>query len=322
MKKFIALAALSTALISPSAFADDAQTLSIKGFVGTVNITTGGDFNVSGKKGDITEIRQDGLIIDGNAVIDNSRCKNVNGKIELSFGGKGWFKRFGGYTDLKDYPNLDITVPEGTHLHIHDSVIFGSGGDFGSVDAKIQSCGDLDIGNVKGPLNLRVSGSGDFSAQTVGKADIRISGSGDVTLGDMSAATIKVTGSGDLEAGHISGAAKITTTGSGDIEIETLSGDLVYEGRGSSNFDAQRVDGRISLTLTGSGNVDIENGDAPTVMVTSRGSSNMDFGGTAGEVIIAASGSGNVEIEDATGERDVQSSGSSSIKIAGTRYDD
>jgi len=322
MRKLISLAALTTALLSAPAFADDAQTLSIKDFVGTVTITTGDSFGVSGKKGDITEIRQDGLIIDGNTEIDNSRCKSMNGNIELSFGGKSWFKRIGGYKNLDEYPNLDITVPEDTHLEIRDSVIFGTGEDFGSVDAEIKSCGDLEIGNVNGPLILDVSGSGDFKALNTGTANVRISGSGDVSLGDIETSVIKVSGSGDFDAESIEGAAKVTSTGSGNIEIDTLLGDLVYEGRGSSNFDAQRVDGRISISATGSGDVEIEDGDAPTIMISSRGSSNIEFGGTAGDVTVVASGSGNVEIDNATGKREVKSSGSSYVKIADVRYDD
>ncbi len=322
MKKIISIAALSTALLSAPAFADESQTLSIKDFVGTVTITTGEDFSVSGEKGNITEIRQNGLIIDGNEIIDNSRCKTVNGKIELSFGRKSWFKRMGGYKDLDAYPKLDIIVPEGSHLEIRDSVIFGTGEDFGSVDAKVKSCGDLEIGNINGPLILGVSGSGDFSALNTRTANVKISGSGDVSLGDIETSVIKVSGSGDFDAENIEGDAKVTSTGSGSIEIDSLLGDLVYEGRGSSNFDAQRVDGRISITATGSGDVEIEDGDAPTLMITSRGSSNIEFGGTAGDVTVVASGSGNVEIDNATGEREVKSSGSSYVKIADTRYDD
>jgi len=121
MKKLISIAALSTALLSSPAFADESQTLSIKDFVGTVTITTGEDFSVSGEKGNINEIRQGGLIIDGNETIDNSRCKSMNGNIELSFGRKTWFKRVGGYKNLDEYPNLKSTGPEGTHLEIQYS---------------------------------------------------------------------------------------------------------------------------------------------------------------------------------------------------------
>lgn len=322
MKHLLSLAALTSALLTPAAaFADDAQTLSIKNFIGTISVTIGETFAVTGDKGSITEIRQGGLIIDGNETVDDSRCKNVNGNVELSFGKKSWFKRIGGYKNLEDYPNLDIVTPKGAHLYIRESVIFGTGQDFGAVDANIQSCGDLEIGNITGPLTLEVSGSGDFRAQNVGKANVRISGSGDVTLGDMEMSVLKVSGSGDLEAETITGAAIITTTGSGDIEIETLNGALVYEGRGSSDFDLGEIDGRISITVSGSGDVDIDSGNAPIFMVTSRGSSNVTFGGTAGDVTIAASGSGNVEVDDATGNREVKSSGSASVKIGDTRYD-
>ena len=323
MKNLVTLTALSAALLSaPAAIADDGQTLLIKDFVGTVSITTGSEFSVSGKKGDITEIKDGGLIIDGNEVIDNSSCKTVNGNIDINIGKKSWLKRIGGYKNLKDYPKLDITVPAGAHLEIIDSVIFGTGEDFGSVDAHMKSCGALEIGTVDGPLVLNLSGSGDFSALDVGTANVRISGSGDAELGDMKTAVLRVSGSGDISGGNIIGASKITATGSGDIELESITGDLVYEGRGSSEFETDRVDGRISITVSGSGDVEIDQGEAPSFLVTSRGSSNVEYGGTAGDVTIAASGSGSVKIKDATGERAVKSSGSSSVKIGGVRYDD
>ena len=323
MKHLIASAALSTALLSATAAtADEGQTLLIKDFVGTVTITTGREFSVSGKKGDITEIKDNGLIIDGNEVIDSSSCKKVNGNIDISIGKKSWLKRIGGYKNLEDYPNINITVPAGAHLDIKDSVIFGTGEDFGSVDAHMKSCGALDIGIVNGPLVLNLSGSGDFSALDVGTANVRVSGSGDVELGDMQTAVLKVSGSGDISGGNITGASKITATGSGDIELESITGDLVYEGRGSSDFDVDRVDGRISITVSGSGDVEIDRGEAPTFLVTSRGSSNVKYGGAADDVTVAASGSGSVKIKDATGERAVKSSGSSYVKIGSVRYDD
>ena len=322
MKHIIALAALSAALMSAPAFADEQQTLLIKNFIGTVSITTDDSFSVSGDTGDISEKSDNGLIIDGNQTIDNTKCKSSGGTINISVGKKNWFKQFGGYKDLKDYPNIDITVPEDTHLEITDSVIFGTGEDFGSVDAHIISCGSLEIGDVSGPLDMKISGSGDFAAGDVRAANLRISGSGDAAIGDMEEAIIKVSGSGDLEGGSIIGPAKITATGSGDIEIDSIAGGLVYEGRGSSDFSLGQIDGRASISLTGSGDVQIDKGYIPELLLTSRGSSEFDFSGSAGDVTVVTSGSGEVDIDDATGTREVKTSGSAEVKIGDTRYDD
>ena len=321
MKHFIPIAALSAALSSAPAFADDSQTLLIKDFIGTVTITTGESFSLSGETDGINTVRENGLIIDGNETIDDSYCKSVNGNIELSIGKKSWFKRIGGYKNLNEYPQLDITVPENTELKIRDSVIFGTGETFGSVDAHVKSCGDIKIGDVNGPLNLRVSGSSDFEAGHIGTASVKISGSGDVSLGDMKSAVLNVSGSGNLDGGNVIGAAKLTSTGSGNIDLGEINGDLVYEGRGSSNLSLERLDGRASVTMSGSGNVDIDDGEIPDLMISSRGSSAFDFGGTAGDAAVIVSGSGDVDIDDATGTRDVKSSGSAAVKIGTKRYD-
>ena len=321
MKHLMTLAALPAVLLAPSAFADETQTLRLQNFIGTVNITTGERFDVSGKTDGITETREGGLIIDGNQAIDNSHCKTTNGNINISIGKKSWFKQIGGYKDIKDYPNLYISVPPSTHLDIADSVIFGTGETFGSVDAHINSCGSLEIGDVSGPVELKVSGSGDFKAGTVGEANVRISGSGDVTLGDMEMAILKVSGSGDLDGGDIVGPAKITTSGSGDIDIGRLIGALIYEGRGSSELSIETVTGSSSITLSGSGDVEIDDGKIAELLITSRGSGEFEFGGRAGNVTALSSGSGNIEIADATGTREVKTSGSATVKIGSTRYD-
>ena len=322
MKNLISLTALSAALLSTPAFADEAQSLLIKDFIGIVNITTGDSFNVSDDKDGIHEIRDTGLIIDGNQTVDHSRCKSSGSTIRISIGKKNLFTQFGGYKNLEDYPNLDITVPEGTHLEITDSVIFGTGEDFGSIDVHIKSCGSLEIGDVNGPAELKISGSGDFAAGNMKSTNLRISGSGDAAIGDMTNAIIKVSGSGDLEGGNIIGNAKIKTTGSGDIELGALTGDIVYEGRGSSDLFLDQVNGRASINLTGSGDVEIDKGTIPELLLTSRGSSEFDFGGTAGDVTVVTSGSSEVDIDDATGEREVKTSGSAEVKIGDTRYDD
>ncbi len=319
----------ASALSAGTAFADSPPTLTLKNFIGTVDIVTEGeDITVSGQeKGSVSHDRN-ATTIDGGKSYKTSNCKTSGGTISLSFGKKNWFKRIGGYKNLDEYPALKISVPEGTDLIVRDSVVFGSGEDFASVDAKIASCGSFKVGDIDGPLDLRVSGSGDFYAGTVGAANIRISGSGDVELGDIKggdikeATVIKVSGSGDLNAGNITGDTKITTTGSGDVELGSIDGDLVYEGRGSSDLDAEAVNGRLSITVTGSGDVEIDDGLVTDLIISATGASEIDFGGVAGDVTIAASGASTVEIGQVTGEREIQASHGSDVEINGEDYDD
>lgn len=315
-------AALISLALAPQAIADDGQTLLIKDFIGTVTITTGETFSVSGETGNINTVRENGLIIDGNETIENSACKNVNGNIDISIGKKRWFKRLGGYKDLNKYPKLEISVPPHTHLNIHDSVIFGTGEDFGSADVKIQSCGEFTVGDIAGPLILKVTGSGDFTAADVGESKVRISGSGDVALKDMKSAEIELSGSGDMKASNIYGAAEISVKGSGDIELRDIAGGLSYEGRGSSDFRAQRVNTRASISISGSSEIEIEDGTLTDLRISASGSSEVDFGGSTGSATVTAGGSSEIDIETAKEEIEVKTSGSADVRINGKNYSD
>lgn len=320
-RKFSALTAVYlSAIFTPQALANDGQTLLIENFVGTVNMITGDAFSVSGDTGNISALQDSGLIINGNETIENSSCKKLNGNIDISFGKKRWFKRIGGYKNLGEYPKLEITVPSHAHLEIRDSIIFGSGADFGSVDAKIKSCGQLTLGDIAGPLVLKVSGSGDFTAGDVGDSKIRISGSGDVRLNNMKSAAIDLSGSGDLIASDISGPAEITAKGSGDIHLGDIAGPLKYAGQGSSDFSAQSINESAEITLSGSSNIDIKDGTLRDLRISSSGSSEIEFGGKTDTVYVRAKGSSEIDIKMAKNAADVKTSGSAEVEINGETY--
>lgn len=358
MKRIISLTALSAVLLSSPAFAADGQTLHIKKFIGTVIITTGNSFSVSGKKGNISETLKHGLIINGNHEIDKSKCKSSGGNIRIKTKKKNVFKQFGGYEDLKDYPSLKITVPPATNLKISDSLVFGTGEDFATVDAEMTGCGSLEIGDVSGPVKLNMYGSSDFAADKIGPANIRISGSSHATLNNMDTSVIFTSGSSVLEADSVFGNINITSTGSStakmdtvtgaliykgqgsssfsldDIgngasvtlsgsstaEMESLTGALVYEGQGSSSFSLEDIKGKASVTLSSSSSCEIEDGIIPTLLIKSFSSSSFEFGGTAGDVTVDSSSSSAVDIDNATGKREVNVLSSASVKIGKTRY--
>lgn len=306
-----------------TAHATESRELLIENYIGTINILTqGAEITVEGAKDGTVRTQKSQTTIDGNESIKSANCKKTKGNISLSIGKKSWRKRFGGYKDLDDYPVLDISVPSATTLTIRNSIVFGQGEDFAAVDAEIDSCGYFEVGDINGPLVLRVSGSGDFKAANVGTANVKVSGSGDVTLKDTRAAVLKVTGSGDISAETITGPAKLSTLGSGDIELEAIDGDLAYVGRGSSDLSVGRVDGPISLSLTGSGDVEIDAGNAPILIMSASGSSEIDFKGEAEDVTITSRGSSSITVETATGDIDIKRSGSGDIEINDQSYND
>lgn len=320
IKPFI-LSTLLLAGASNTAFADEAASLKITNFIGTLDISVApGPITINGEKAGTVSGGKYSKHIDGNETLQSVNCRRSKGNIQLSLGGWNWNKRVGGYKNLNDYPKLEITIPEGTNLALSKSVVFGQVGDLGSADLAISSCGELSMGNVDGLLDLRVSGSADVTAGNIGEAKVRISGSGDLDAGEMGASVIRVSGSGDIHTDSITGPAKITLTGSGDVEIGTLTGDLAYEGRGSSNLSIEELSGRVSIRQSGSGDVDINDGTSPLMLITTSGSGNVSFGGTVGDITADIGGSSDVEIDKVTGQMAIDRSGSASAEIGNNHF--
>lgn len=339
---------LSSALLMGTSALADGPTLEITNFVGQILVTQApGNIDVSGAESGTLSTGGDTTTIDGGMEFNNSNCRNVNGKVSLSFGKSNWNWIKGGYKDLDEYPKLSITVPEGSNFVLRDSVIFGTLPDLANADMKLSSCGDLEMGDITGALNaqisgsgdlqtgdvkgradIKISGSGDFEAGDVTDADISISGSGDANVGDIilkdrSTAKIRVSGSGDIEAGRIRGNADVRVTGSGDAKLGEIDGDAIIESNGSGDITIDSVDGTtLSVRSNGSSDVKIESGDVTSIMVSTNGSSLADLDVRTVSASVKAGGASDVYIKDASGEREVSRRGSASVKIGKTRYKD
>ncbi|WP_371396419.1 GIN domain-containing protein [Fretibacter rubidus] len=337
----------ATALMGTTALAAG-PTLEIENFVGQINVTqNNGDISVSGQDAGTLSTQGETTRIDGGQIINNTNCRNVNGKVSLSFGKGNWNWIKGGYKDLDEYPKLVISVPADTNFILRDSVIFGSLPDMGDMDVHLSSCGDLEAGDIRGDLSakisgsgdlqigdvagltdVKISGSGDFEAGDITDADISISGSGDANIGDIrfntrDTAKIRVSGSGDIETGSLRGNADIRVTGSGDANIDDIDGDAAVESNGSGDITIEGVRGTtLSVRSNGSSDVEVDSGDVTTVMVSTNGSSAVDLNVRAVDATVQAGGSSNVYIKDASGQRDVSRRGSASVKIGKTRYKD
>jgi hypothetical protein len=182
-----------------------------------------------------------------------------------------------GEVALSDLPVVTIHAPL-------DARIAGSGAVYGeinptrSLDFANAGCGDWRIADVRGPLSIALSGSGDMRAGASGDAHIAISGSSDVVLGSVN---------GRLES---------RISGSGDIH-------------------AAAAHGPISARIAGSGDVVIDGGDAPEVHVAIAGSGDFRFRGTAGAVNASVAGSGDVDIAHANGPVSKRVAGSGDVHI-------
>lgn len=322
MLKTLCLTSALLLAAAPLAAAAKTPSLDIENFIGTINITNApGEITVNGEAKERL-IHEDGnaVLIDGGETIKSTSCKNTNGNISLKLGGWNWKKRVGGYKDLKDYPVLNITVPEDTHLDISRSVIFGDIESLGSTDLSLSSCGNLNIGHIANRLELTVSGSSDVTTDNVGEAKIKISGSGDVKIGSAGKTNVGISGSGNFASQDIDGTLKIAISGSGDADVEHIKGDLIYVSSGSPDFEAESVDGDIDITASGSSDVDIDTANASDVAIKLSGSSDVYIGGTAADVAVKASGASDVEIESATGTRDIKASSATDVTIGDKVY--
>jgi Putative auto-transporter adhesin, head GIN domain len=306
------------ALLASTAYAKDAPTLNIKNFIGTVQIETsdvgtititdadGADFTQSGKNITIDDDRDRGAY--------QCRYKNKTAYI----GKKKWgvTSSAKNYKNINEYPVVKITAPESVYVEIRDAIIFGEIKTIGSGDIHVGSCGDLQLGDVNGEFNLRVSGAGDVKMGDAGNSTISISGSGDLEAGDFNSANIVISGAGDIVAGDINQHAKIQVSGSGDISLARINGGLEYKGSGSSDFDADFVGGGdLSIRASGSSDIIIKDGEINTLTVKTSGSSDVTFKGSAVNAEVSASGSSDINIKNPSGQLKISDSGAANVTI-------
>jgi len=321
MKKYTTtfVSAVVLAALSSNAMANEGQVLKIENFIGTIDVVTGDYDKIKVTDADGAPIDRSaaGVIIDGGETIRQVNCRQNKLSVDISIGNWGWKKRSGGYKNLNEYPKIKITAPETAHVIIDDSVIFGEIGTIGSADLRIRSCGDLELADVTGELDLKISGSGDVSMDNAGPATVSVSGSGDLTGGNFASLDLSVSGSGDVEIDDVVGFADISTGGSGDVEIGEIGGGLEYRGSGSSNLDADSVTGDLNIRTSGSGDVSIEGGKVGTLKIVSSGSSNVEFDGDAVDIEARAGGSSDVYVNRPSGTLQTSDSGSGDVHVDG-----
>jgi len=287
------------ALLANTANAKDAPTLTIKNFIGTIDVKTGDYDKVTVTNADGADVSRLGasVLIDDDQTIKKANCRKSNTSIKISVGGWKWYKLKRSYKNLKEYPQLKITAPENTHLVIDNAIIFGDVDNIGSADIQLRSCSDLDLSNVDGHIDLRIAGSGDLTMENAGTGDIRIAGSGDFTAQHMQSVEIALAGSGDVQIGDIVGTATIGSAGSGDNKIGSVGGDFSFSGAGSGDLDVGNIGGDADITTAGSGDVEIGRLEG-NLSYTSGGSGDFDADFVGGEKLSSKSGgSGTVEID-------------------------
>ena len=159
--------------------------------------------------------------------------------------------------------------------------------------ADMSGCGDSQIADVAGPLNLEVAGSGDVHAGAVQGLDVDLAGAGHVFMG------------------NVTDHAKISAAGAGQLTLAALTGSLESEDAGSGSLTIQG--GAITtahIELAGSGNARIA---APIQNLHAEivGVGNVDVTNTVGDLYGEIAGPGSVHVQAATGSirRDIMGPG-------------
>jgi len=334
--KTLCLAIGATAFMATTAHAD--ETVEIRDFVGTINWTNGpleADVTDNADKVDVST--RSGLMIDGGIDdIDNQGCKNTYANWSWDWGKKKSEGTYGGYKDLKDYPVIDVTLPEDTTLIVRNSVLFTIGEpNVGSADLELVSCGNVKLGRIDGDLKLISRGSADLDFGEAASADIEIRGSsdidggdisgavvlnsrgsGDVDLGDIGSLTADLRGSGDLDVGDVDGDFAGGSRGSGDIDVGDIRGDMVFVARGSGDLETGDVFAdNVEIEVSGSSSLQIDGGEIEALMVKASGSSDITVEGKVTDANLRASGSSEIYVDRVTGVAELKTSGSADIEI-------
>ena len=182
-----------------------------------------------------------------------------------------------GRINLSNAPMVVIRAPRDVKVEAGAAVYGSIGRGAASVSLGSGGCGDWDVANTDGPVEIALGGSGQVRIGTSRTLDVALGGSGALSAG--------ATTTFELALG-----------GSGEASVAAVNGD-------------------VDISIGGSGEVSIRGGRAPNMNIAIGGSGDIDFGGTAGDVDVAIMGSGDVRIAAVTGEISRSIAGSGDIRV-------
>ncbi len=293
MRVTIVAATAIASLVAAPALATDVV---VENFVGQLTLVEGApSIDVQRTGGDLTTVEGEPFLIDGGYNRpDKTDVCNYNWNISVTINGRNRTTE----NRLKDYPKIEVSVPEGATLKIENSIVLldASETTLSYADLDLQGCFEAELGDVL-EATVSKSGSGDFTAGMVGTMKLAKSGSGDITLDEAGEFTLSQSGSGDLEVNRIGRMASLSKSGSGDIEIGEAIGDF-------------------KISKSGSGDVDVYDGEISTLIVRKSGSGDVSIEASAVDAVLKASGSGDINVDRVTGDLEQSSSGSADIRVS------
>jgi hypothetical protein len=145
----------------------------------------------------------------------------------------------------------------GGSLNLDACYVYGETSDVGEAVIGVVHGSRLVIGNVKGGLEIDVSGDADVRAGNASIVDVDIAGPGDVVLGDIDGMLdVSIAGSGLVRATRMDGPATVRIAGSGALAVKAGRTDKLrafVDGSGGVFFGGAVT--QPELTLYGSSEV-------------------------------------------------------------------
>ncbi|MBX3481806.1 MAG: DUF2807 domain-containing protein [Caulobacter sp.] len=215
--------------------------------------------------------RGDRVIVNGDLKWNKIRsCRGSGNEASVEVRGVGKV----GWDEM---PQITIYTPRDVDIEAGGAV-FGMIGRAESVDLDNSGCGDWQVGNVTGKLEVSQAGSGDVFAGTAGTLAVSVAGSGDTRVKEVAGgADVSIAGSGDVVMASIAGNLEVSIAGSGDVKVL----------RGHA--------GKVEVNVAGSGDVRF-NGEADSVDISVMGSGDVWVTKVNGNVQKSVMGSGGVHI--------------------------
>lgn len=210
--------------------------------------------------------RGDRIVIDGGLKNDIRNCS-----------ADGVDVRGHGRVRLADAPVITIRSPRKVLVKAGGAVAGTIGAGGADVSLGSAGCGDWQVGDATGELNVSVAGSGD------------------VVAGRSAALNANVAGSGDIKAGA----------------TRELAGNIA----GSGMIEVASVDGPIAANIAGSGDIRVLAGQASSLSANVMGSGDVDFRGRAADVSANVAGSGDIRVAEASGSVKQRAVGSGRVII-------
>jgi hypothetical protein len=259
MKSIIILAGAAAAAVASPCLAGPGPQLRLKDVVAEVRIIpeNRADFqvNVTRTYPGLPQIRVSqqggGLVVDGGLYRRIKGC-GAFGTIAIKDGPR---------VPKNQVPQIVIRAPLAFSVDAN-GYVKGNVGATRALGMDVSGCGDWNIGDVAGKLDLDVSGLGDVRVGNTGSAEVELSGLGDVDIASVNNGPLSVSASGmgdvRVRGGHAT-TMKASLSGMGDLSFRGVADSLNADASGMGEINVAKVTGPVRKSRSGLASINVGN---------------------------------------------------------------